>query len=207
MKINEIIDRVNAQGLSHRARPELKLIDVEKKMIPFIMVSSENAGERYDWYEDEVFIEKLLVEGAKFDELNTFFKDHEHSVDTAIGRVENIRIDGGNLKCDVYFGSDEDSMVIFNKYLEGILTDVSIGYTISQYTEERKQGEPTVITVTDYSIKELSAVWKGFDSKAKISRKAPDAKENEPQKIDLTAQVKRRFRILSASTGSTKSYY
>ena len=48
--------------------------------------------------------------------LKTFFKDHNRSVDSAIGRVENIRLEDGKLKADVVFGTDEDAEKVFRKY-------------------------------------------------------------------------------------------
>ena len=82
-------------------------INEENRTISFILVSEENEGERYDWWTDEVFIEKLDVNGARYERLKTFFKDHNRSVDSAIGRVENIRVEDGKLKADVVFGTDE----------------------------------------------------------------------------------------------------
>lgn len=198
MEKKEFLKRINSKPLSQRAKPDLSLIDEDARKIPFIIVSDKNEGERYDWWEGKTYIEKLDVNGARFDELKTFFKDHDRSVDTAIGRVENTRIENGQVKADVYFGSDEDSIKIFNKYREGILTDVSIGYSIADYVEEVRKDEPTIITVTDYSIKELSAVWKGFDTKATIGREA-EVEVQEPKKPVTPESVKRRFRIIASS--------
>ena len=52
------------------------------------------------------------------------------------------------------------------------MTDVSIGYTIDEVIETEKKGEPTHVLVTKFTILELSAVWKGFDSGAIVGRKA-----------------------------------
>ena len=119
----------------------------------------------------------------------TFFKDHNPSVDNAIGRVENLRLEGGEIKCDVVFGSDEDSLKVFQKYAEGILTDVSIGYTIDEVVETEKKGEPTHVLVTKFTILELSAVWKGFDGGATVGRNAQKRQEptGEEEGEDLEA--------------------
>ena len=133
-------------------------INEETRTISFILVSEENEGERYDWWTDEVFIEKLDVNGARYERLKTFFKDHNRSVDSAIGRVKNIRVEDGKLKADVVFGTDEADEKIFRKYVDGILTDCSIGYRILSTTIQERKGEPTLVTVTEYEIFELSAV-------------------------------------------------
>ncbi|MCT7510027.1 Mu-like prophage major head subunit gpT family protein [Aliarcobacter cryaerophilus] len=145
-------------------------INEENRTISFILVSEQNEGERYDWWTDEVFIEKLDVNGARYERLKTFFKDHNRSVDSAIGRVENIRLEDGKLKADVVFGTDEASLKIFRKYADGILTDCSIGYRILATTIEERKGEPTLVTVTEFEIFELSAVGVGFDKGATVGR-------------------------------------
>lgn len=145
-------------------------INEEERKIPFIIVSKNNEGERRDWWTDEVFIEKLDVNGASYERLKTFFKDHRRSVDDAVGKVENIRLEDGELKCDVIFGTDEDSEKIFRKYVDGILTDCSIGYRVNAATIEERKDAPDVVTITEFEIFELSAVGIGFDSGATVGR-------------------------------------
>lgn len=164
---------------------DISLIDVEKRSIPFVIVSKDNAGLRYDWWEDEIYEERLDPNGAKFDELNTFFKDHRVSVDTAIGKVVNKRVDNGEIKVDVIFGTDEDAERVFNKYRDGILTDVSIGYSIQEVTTTERENQPTEVLVNRFNIHELSAVWKGFDTNAKIGRN----KENLEKEVKPDEEV------------------
>jgi hypothetical protein len=172
-------DFKNLGTVHNRAKADITLIDEDKRMIPFIIVSDDNAGLRYDWWSDEIFEERLEPSGATFGELNTFFKDHRMSVDNAIGRIENTRLDGGQIKTDVVFGTDAESEVIYNKFREGILTDVSIGYSIQEVITTERENEPTEVLVTKFDIHELSAVWKGFDSKATVGREAEENLEEE----------------------------
>lgn len=178
--------------LSHRAKPQIGLIDEEKKMIPFILISKNNATERYDWWEDEVYVEELDVNGADYSELRTFFKDHSPSVDTAIGRVENVRVDGGELKADVYFGSDDVSYGVFRKYKEGILSDVSIGYRINDFRKTVKKDEPSHILVTDFRIVELSAVWRGADSGAVMGRQKSKSREPKKEAVAIPLDIREK---------------
>lgn len=178
----EIVSGLRGRQIERSAKADTTLIDKESKKVPFVIISKENAGRRYDWWKDEEYIEELDVSGAKYSELKTFFKDHEPSVDNAIGRVENARVEDGELKVDVIFGSDDNSYQVFRKYLDGILTDVSIGYSINDVITTERKGEPTHVLVTDFEIVELSAVWKGFDKGATVGRQAeniPEAKEQE----------------------------
>jgi len=190
----EIIARMNEIGVSKRVclgscpmkRAEDGSIGKEARKVSFILVSEENAGERFDWWEGEVYIEELDVQGANYQGLRTFFKDHRPSVDNAIGRVENTRIDGSTLKADVIFGSDRRSKEVFQKYVDGILTDVSIGYRINDVVITKKDGDPDHVLVTDFEIVELSAVWKGFDAGAGVGRSSATEPVVEMDKRDIT---------------------
>jgi len=179
----------NLGTVHNRAKPDLSLINEDEKMIPFVIVSDDNAGLRYDWWEDEIYEERLDVNGAVFDQLRTMFKDHILSVDNAIGRVENIRIENGQIKCDVYFGSDDNSFGVYRKFVDGILSDVSIGYSIQEVITTEREDEVTEVLVTKFSIHELSAVWKGFDTKAKIGR-SDDNYEINSDDDNLEEEVK-----------------
>jgi len=185
----EIIARMNEVGVMSRScgrmvrrvssntKERESVIDVENRSIPFILVSDDNAGERYDWWNDEVYIEELDPNGARLDELKTFFKDHRQAVDTAIGRIENARVESGEIKADVIFGTDDDADKVFTKYKDRILTDVSVGYYVNDIIVTSKKDEPDHILVTDYTIVELSAVWKGFDKGATMGRSRSAKKE------------------------------
>ena len=192
----QILQRMNEIGITKRVcigkcnirALEDGAIDEENRRISFTLISKENAGERYDWWNDEIYIEELDVNGANTETLRTFFKDHRPSVDNAIGRVENKRVEDGELKADVVFGRDDESQKVFQKYLDGVLTDVSIGYRVNDIMVTERKDEPTHVLVTDYDIVELSAVWKGFDPGASISRsltnKEPEM-ANDSRNIEL----------------------
>jgi len=202
----DIIARMNEVGITNRScgrmvrrvssnaeRKNESVIDVENRTIPFILVSSDNAGERYDWWKDEVYIEELDPNGARLDELKTFFKDHNQAVDTAIGRIENTRVDGNEIKADVVFGTDEDASKVFTKYQDRILTDVSVGYYVNDIVVTSKKDEPDHILVTDYTLVELSAVWKGFDKGATMGRSKTVQKE--AVQLRNTDVLRRKFNL------------
>ena len=180
---HKIVSRVQGQTVERKLSIESSSINESERKIPFILVSKDSQGERFDWWNDEVYIEKLDVNGANYERLKTFFKDHIRSVDNAIGRVENIRIEDGELKADVIFGSDEESEKIFRKYLDGILTDCSIGYKIISVTTEERKDEPTIVTVTEFEIRELSAVGIGFDKGATVGRNLEQGDDSMDKKL------------------------
>lgn len=170
IKKDEIQKRLKGFDTQRNFAIDKNAINEETRTISFVLISENNEGERYDWWTDEKFIEKLDVNGAKYERLNTFFKDHIRSVDFAIGRVKNVRVEDGKLKADVIFGTDEESEKVFRKYVDGILTDCSIGYKIIATKVEERKGEPTLVTVVEFEIYELSAVGIGFDKGAKVGR-------------------------------------
>jgi hypothetical protein len=189
-------DFLDLGTVHNRATVDINLIDEENRTIPFIMVSKDNSGLRYDWFNDEIYEERLEPAGATIDSLNTFFKDHKMSVDTAIGKVVNKRYENGELKADVVFGTDPESDTIFNKFREGILTDVSIGYTIQEVEVTERENETTEVLVKRFNIHELSAVWKGFDKFAKVGREKDHlAKEVTPNEKDTSLREKRLKRL------------
>ncbi|WP_026804688.1 phage major capsid protein [Aliarcobacter lanthieri] len=180
-------------------------INEESRTISFILISQNNEGERYDWWTDEVFIEKLDVNGARVERLKTFFKDHNRSVDSAIGRVGNVRVEDGKLKADVVFATDEASEKIFRKYVDGILTDCSIGYRILSTTIQERKGEPTLVTVTEYEIFELSAVGIGFDRGAIVGRELNLNKGDDSMNEELKKELEQLRTIVDGLTAEQQT--
>lgn len=164
----------------------LRNVNEENRTLSFTMVSNSNACLRFDWELGE-YIEELDVKGAKFSALKTLFKDHNLSVDNAIARIENVRIENDELVCDCVFGKDEKSLEIFKKYQDGILSDVSIGYRVLKQSID-KQSSPKKVLVTEFEIFELSAVWKGADKNANKRF----AQDDEKRKAKALSEARER---------------
>ncbi|EIZ3764770.1 HK97 family phage prohead protease, partial [Campylobacter coli] len=109
------------------------------------------------------------------------------SVDNAIARIENIRIENNELVCDCIFAKDEKSLDIFKKYQDGILSDVSIGYRVLKQVVDKKSS-PKRVLVTEFEIFELSAVWKGADKNAKKRFE----EDEEKKKIKALSEARER---------------
>ncbi len=161
-------------GTTHKRVATIYPVSDTDETMSFTLVSADNGGMRYDWMSGESYEEFLSVSGANTERLSTLFKDHDRSVDSAVGRISNVRVDDNELIGDVVFGSDSASQAIYEKYRSGILTDVSVGYEINTYTVEEREGNPDLVTVTDYNIFEVSAVGVGFDSGASKREKEGD---------------------------------
>lgn len=146
-----------------RAQP----VNDREGVLSFTFISRENDGVRHDWWSGESYVERLDPSGAKTDRLRTFFKDHQLRVDNAIGKIENVRVEDDELVGDVVFGKDEDSQRIYEKYRDGLLSDVSVQYQINAYDVVERDADLDLVTVTDYDVFEVSAVAVGFDIGAK----------------------------------------
>lgn len=185
-------------GTSQTRKANVSTKQTKTDSLTFVMVSENNDGERYDWWSGDTYIERLDVQGANFDALKTFFKNHNRTVDDAVGRVENARQDGAELLADVMF--DETGLDIKRKYENGTLNDVSIGYKINKYEVEERSGEPDIVTVTDFDITELSAVGIGFDSGATYQ-----GRESKSNKGDLMDTKELTARLATLEKNSKRS--
>jgi len=173
-------------------------VEDNSNTLSFVFISDDNAGKRFDWGSGEYYDELLDVNGASVEHLNTFFKDHERSVDSAVGKISNVRVENGMLVGEVTFGSDEQSQRIYSKYAEGILTDVSVGYEIRDYkVEQGAENERDRVTVTDFEIFEVSAVGIGFDSGAK------KRSDDENGSSEMNEEMKQRLLALEAMAKRT----
>lgn len=170
-KKRKLIEQLQGSTIERKLSIDSKAdaIDKEGRKISFIAISDDNAGFRFSW-DRGTYIEKLDVNGAKYERLRIFLKDHENRTDSAIGRIENKRVEDNKFKLDVVFGTDEVSDGTFRKYEEGILTDCSIRYIIEKVLVEERVGEPDIVNVTEFDIFECSAVAVGFDKGATVGR-------------------------------------
>jgi len=161
----------------------------EDNVMTFVLVSRDNGGKRYDWQRGEYYTEVLDPNGADYSRTLSFFKDHNADVDSAIGAVENIRVEADELLGDVRFGTDKQSQSIMRKYEEGLLSGVSVRYTQDEYKDEETDGARTR-TVTKYKLYELSAVGIPFDQGA--TKRGVDMTKEELEKLNKEKQEKQR---------------
>ena len=166
-------------------------IDEGTRSIKFVLISKDNAGKRFDW-ERGVYIEELDVNGANYERLRTFFKDHDRSVDSAIGGWNDVGVESGELVGRVVFGTDEESEKVFRKYVDKVLTDCSVTYIRNKVLIEEREGEPDLVTVIDYEILECSAVGVGFDKGAKVRNKNKNGEDSMNEKLQKELEVLRK---------------
>jgi len=112
----------------------------------------------------------------------------DHDPTRQIGVVEEVRLDGARLRARIRFSKNDEAQAVFDDVLDGIRSNVSIGYSI-QKTERDENTE--VITVLNWSPMEVSIVSIPADSTVGVGRsKTPETKPNEVNKmpeIDIEA--------------------
>lgn len=113
----------------------------------------------------------------------------QFNLDSVIGVVEDAFIEGEKAVAIVRFAKDEISERIFQKVIDGILKNVSVGYTINEWEEIRTEDSdiPT-IRVTKWEPGEISIVPVGFDHLAQI--RSQKEKEN---KFNISQERKKRM--------------
>lgn len=172
--------------------------DVENRTIEVVW-SSGAAVKRYDWWADEEFYEQLDLQGANLDRLNSgapVLNSHaSHGLSNVIGVVERAWIDGKEGRAQLRFSEREDVEPIWRDLQNGILRNISIGYSIDSMERVRakEKGQPDVINVTAFTPAEISIVPVPADYRAQVrseSQVYPVTIKDPPMAIeDVAAPV------------------
>lgn len=129
-------------------------------------------GMRYGWegrYYEELSLDPNHVDMSRLHDGAPLLAAHnDRSLDAVIGVVERAWIEGNQGKAVVRFASDAESEKVFQKVKDRILRNVSVGYSVQEYTNVSQQGDeiPTY-RATRWQPAEISIVPIGFDQNAK----------------------------------------
>ena len=176
-------------------------INEEERSIWFIAVSESNAGVR-ETYSGMRYMEEIVVDTVKTDNLRIFITDHNPSSQNAVGKVVETAREDGKLKVKVKFATTPDADSIYRKFIEGVLTDVSIGYRYSVEDADIIDidgADMPLVRLNNVEIFELSSVWRGFDSGAKVGRSSEEVILNDiitPEKSVSSAAVQKRIHLM-----------
>ncbi len=156
---------------------------VEDDTLP-ISISSEYPVERYDWYEGSRYNEVLVHTPAAVDmtraaEGMPFLDSHmAHDGRRQMGRVMNVRVDGGQLKGDVKFSRRTEAQELRRDMLDGIKREISVGYIPDHNNLEKVQRDgdeiPTV-RINRWMPYEASCVPIPADPSVGVGRSAASA--------------------------------
>lgn len=98
-------------------------------------------------------------------------KDHENEIDSQCGVIEGVSISGNVGRASVRFGKTEEDEVIYQKVLDGILRNVSVGYVVhsARLIETSKDGLDTFL-IDDWEPLEISLVAVPADATVGVGR-------------------------------------
>lgn len=164
-------------GLQTRAAFVPSTLDKENRTIE-ITWSTGAQVRRYDWWEDEYFIEELSMQpsAVRLGRLNNgapFLGLHDqYSFNDVLGVVERAWITNGIGGALVRFSKRDDVEPIYQEVVDGILQNISVGYNIIKMQEQpEKRDGMSVLLATDWEPYELSLVIVGADADARVRSK------------------------------------
>jgi hypothetical protein len=154
-----------------------------------VTMTSESPVTVMDYARYEPIDEVLVGDGGQFpDQLPLLANHSRYSLDSVLGSVRQIRRDGGGWVGRAYFAEgDPAADSAWNKVRQGHLTDVSVGYRATEFTDipagQRAvvQGRSYAATPnralrvsTRWETKELSLVPIGADRTTKVRNEPGD---------------------------------
>jgi hypothetical protein len=165
---------------SHQVRAELNNPNLENRTVE-VTWSTGSKGLRMGWdgpYNEELSMDPKHVDMSRLDSgaAPVLAAHNQESLDGVIGVVEKAWLENGIGRALLRFSSsDPVADKTFKKIQERVLRNVSVGYSVSEYTDTTKRGDkyPTMLA-TQWQPKEISIVPIGFDAKA--TTRAEDTK-------------------------------
>jgi hypothetical protein len=195
------------KDLHYRAFTLPTTVDEENRSLEAIAATDQPVAV-FDWERGEVVDEVLLIQGARIPangQLPLLNAHSRFSTGDVIGSARNLRKEDNELLTTVVFSEVKEADDAFTKYREGHLTDFSVGYAVAD-SEWIPDGETRKISgqsftgpmrvVTDWPIKELSAVPIGADDQAKA--RAETHKPQPEREKTMTDQDKKELEELRA---------
>lgn len=157
---------------NHQVRAELSNPNEQDRTVE-VTWSTGSKGLRSGWdgnYYEELSMDPKHVDMSRLESgAAPVLAVHDaQNLDAVIGVVERAWLDKGNGKALLRFSaSDPNADKTFKKIQERILRNVSVGYSVSEYTDMSAKGDevPTLLA-TRWQPKEISIVPIGFDMKA-----------------------------------------
>lgn len=157
-------------------------IDEENRSVEAVL-STESAVDMYDWRAGGLISEVLLSDAVELPRQLPLLDTHSrYSLSAVLGSVRNIRVENGETIGRLHFvEGDEDVDRVWNKVRQGALTDVSVGYRITEYVdieagstvevngrEFTAPANQKMRVATKWKLREASMVPIGADELAKL---------------------------------------
>jgi hypothetical protein len=175
--IADALDRKDMTDIVHRSNlMEAKIVD-EQARTAMIIVSTENPVQRS-------FGNEILDHNPESIDLGFFGSGRaplllDHDPTKPVGVVESVSLgEDRKLRSKVRFGRSALAQEVFQDVLDGIRSNVSVGYRVNKMEQDLK--DKNAYRVKSWSPMEVSVVSIGADSQAVVGRSAV-ATESEPK--------------------------
>ncbi|WP_198133816.1 HK97 family phage prohead protease [Anaeromyxobacter dehalogenans] len=137
-----------------------------------VSVSSETPVQRVDWQSGGQLFDEVLSHARGAVDLSRaplpVLESHDRSK-VNVGVVRDLKLDGKRLRGELVLGQSERAKELAADIADGIVTGISVGYTISQETRDEKAKR---ITATRWCPYEVSIVSVPADPSVGINRSA-----------------------------------
>lgn len=170
-------DKLKKQIPTQRTRAAFKpdTFNEENRTIEVIF-ATETAVRMYDW-ERETMVDEVLIctsEAGDLTRLNNGaplldnHRDYGKTEECVVGVVESARFENGRGIALVRFSNSDDDTKLMNKVKDGIVTGVSVGYNVSEYRVERREGVRDIYRATKWEATEISLTPVQADAGARV---------------------------------------
>ena len=158
-------DKLKKQIPTQRTRAAFKpeTFNEENRTVE-VVFATETAVRLYDW-ERETMVDEVLIctsDAGDLSRLNNGaplldnHRDYGKTEECVVGVVESARFENGRGIALVRFSNSEDDTKLMNKVKDGIVTGASVGYNVSEYRVERREGVRDIYRATKWEATEIS---------------------------------------------------
>jgi hypothetical protein len=149
-------------------------------------------GLRNAWdgkFYEELDMSASAVDMSRLNKSAPVLAQHDATVSSTIGVVERAWLDNGLGYADVRLSKRAEVQGVVQDVIDGILRNVSVGYTVQEFTDVTKRGDAIkTLKATRWLPQEISIVSIGFDPNAQTLR-AEDTAINEVTILSTEEQM------------------
>lgn len=176
---------------NYRAAPQVTIraetLNEESRTVE-AAISSNTPVREWDWERGEDIDTALVPEGFRIrggaDSVPLLNAHNRRDIGDVAGRVSNIRAEGSEVLATVTFDGDDVGTKAMGKVRSGSITDLSVGFSIIEYTYNEDEN---MRTVSEWELSEVSLVPIGADVMAKF-RALATANNNTGDKPEIKPQ-------------------
>lgn len=169
-------------------------VDLEARTVEVCFTTGQS-GKRWHWdigyYNESLEVSNTAIRKDRLDKGLSVIGDHDtySGIRNVFGITEDYRIENGELIGKVRFAKDEESEIVFQKVVDGILRHFSLGYIVHQYEATLNVGDDMDnYRATDWEPTELSIVVVSFETNNGI-RSADGTKPDDEQLFPLALTI------------------